>query len=134
MYNLSNMGFDEIASCKYDKNELMGVSLFISDLEIEKSSYSAELLRCIYNEGHNFGTFRVALDRFANQIHLLKMPYEAVYIESSQSSEDFIWIHNYYSKDYSDQISVELLNNKGAIEINQYCLQIHNLVTAKCIH
>ena len=129
--NLSNMGFDEIASCKYDKNELMGVSLFISDLEIEKSSYSAELLRCIYNEGHNFGTFRVAIERFANQINLLKMPYEALYIESNQSSEDFIWINNYYSKDFSNQISAEWLNNTEAIDIKDEFLENAKCVNAK---
>tara|TARA_E500000178_G_scaffold324049_1_gene350179 strand:- start:1205 stop:1939 length:735 start_codon:yes stop_codon:yes gene_type:complete len=129
--NLSNRGFDEIASCKYDKNELMGVSLFISDLEIEKSSYSAELLRCIYNEGYNFGTFRIAIERFTNQINLLNIPYEALYIESNQSSEDFIWINNYYSKDFSNEISAEWLNNTETIDIKDEFLENAKCVDAK---
>ena len=129
--NLSNMGFDEIASCKYDKNELMGVSLLISDLEIEKSSYSAELLRCIYNEGYNFGTFRIAIERFTNQINLLKIPYEALYIESNQSSEDFIWINNYYSKDFSNEISAEWSNNTETIDIKDEFTENAKCVDAK---
>ena len=72
--NLSNRGFDEIASCKYDKNELMGTSLFISDLKIDKSSYAAELLRCNYNDGYNFGTFRIAIERFVNKINFETKP------------------------------------------------------------
>ena len=127
--NLSNRGFDEIASCKYDKNELMGTSLFISDLKIDKSSYAAELLRCNYNDGYNFGTFRIAIERFVNKINLLEIPYEALYIESNQSSEDFIWINNYYSKNFSNEISAEWINNEEAKDIKDEFLE-----NAKCIN
>ena len=59
------------------------------------------------------------------------MPYEALYMESNQSSEDFIWINNYYSKDFSNQISAEWLNNTEAIDIKDEFLENAKCVNAK---
>ena len=126
---LSNNGFDEIASCKFDKNELKGLSLFKSGLETAKSSYTIELLRCNYNEGYNFGTFRIAVDRFANKISSLDIPYQAVYLQSESPSEDFIWINHYYLKDFSNEISTEWINNPEATDIKGEFLE-----NAKCIN
>ena len=57
---LSTKGFDEIARCKFNKNDYNG--LLLIDQEIQENKYVNELLRCNYNEGFNFGTFRVAID------------------------------------------------------------------------
>ena len=78
---LSKMGFDEIASCVFDKNNLNGIQLLDFDNNVDKSSYTAEILRCSYNEEYNYGTFRVAIDRFVNKINSIGIPYTAIYLD-----------------------------------------------------
>ena len=48
---LSRRGFDEIAGCKFDKEEFYGQSLFANENEIINPDYVSEILRCEYNEG-----------------------------------------------------------------------------------
>ena len=94
-----------------------------------RDRYTIELLRCNYNEGYNFGTFRIAVDRFANKISSLDIPYQAVYLQSESLSEDFIWINHYYFKDFSNEISTEWINNPEATDIKGEFLE-----NAKCIN
>ena len=90
---LSAKGFDEIARCKFDKNNYQGKLLI--DYKTKQQKYNNEILRCNYNDGFNFGTFRVAIDRFINQIQSLNIPYDAIYIQSDGSPRSFIWINNF---------------------------------------
>ena len=119
-------GFDEIAECAFDKNEYRGLLLIEEESKMPK--YINELLKCEYNQGFNYGTFRVAIDRFANQMKSLKIPYEAIYIQSDKSINSFIWINNFYTKNFSDVISSDWINNSEANEIKQEFLE-----NAKCI-
>jgi len=123
---LSTKGFDEIAKCKFKNNDYS--SLLIIDQAIQQDKYVNELLRCDYNEGFNFGTFRVAIDRFKTKMNSLNIPYEAVYIQSDDSPRSFIWINNFYSNEPSHLISSDWLNEKDAQEIKQEFLD-----NAKCI-
>ena len=123
---LSINGFDEIAECRFNKNEYRGLLLIEEESKMPK--YINELLRCEYNQGFNYGTFRIAIDRFLNEMNSLKIPYEAIYIQNDKSTNSFIWINNFYTKDFSDAISSDWINNTEANEIKQEFLE-----NAKCI-
>jgi len=124
---LSAKGFDEIARCKFDKNNYQGKLLI--DYKTKQQKYNNEILRCNYNDGFNFGTFRVAVDRFINQIKLLNIPYDAIYIQSDDSSRSFIWINNFYSNEPANVILADWLDNAEAKDIKEEFLE-----NAKCIN
>ena len=124
---LSAKGFDEIARCKFDKNNYQGKLLI--DYKTKQQKYNNEILRCNYNDGFNFGTFRVAIDRFINQIQSLNIPYDAIYIQSDGSSRSFIWINNFYSNEPADVILSDWLDNAEAKDIKEEFLE-----NAKCIN
>ena len=124
---LSAKGFDEIARCKFDKNNYQGKLLI--DYKTNQQKYNNEILRCNYNDGFNFGTFRVAIDRFINQIQSLNIPYDAIYIQSDGSPRSFIWINNFYSNEPADVILSDWLDNAEAKDIKEEFLE-----NAKCIN
>ena len=126
---LSTKGFDEIARCKFNKNDYNG--LLLIDQEIQENKYVNELLRCNYNEGFNFGTFRVAIDRFKNQMNSLNIAYEAVYLQTNKSPRSFIWINNFYSNEPSELIPSDWLSNEESQEIRQEFLDNANCIDAK---
>ena len=126
---LSTKGFDEIARCKFNKNDYNGLVLI--DQEIQENKYVNELLRCNYNEGFNFGTFRVAIDRFKNQMNSLNIAYEAVYLQTNKSPRSFIWINNFYSNEPSELIPSDWLSNEESQEIRQEFLDNANCIDAK---
>ena len=126
---LSTKGFDEIARCKFNKNDFNG--LLLIDQEIQENKYVNELLRCNYNEGFNFGTFRVAIDRFKNQMNSLNIAYEAVYLQTNKSPRSFIWINNFYSNEPSELIPSDWLSNEESQEIRQEFLDNANCIDAK---
>tara|TARA_B100001093_G_scaffold514912_1_gene590049 strand:+ start:4739 stop:5473 length:735 start_codon:yes stop_codon:yes gene_type:complete len=124
---LSAKGFDEIARCKFDKNNYQGKLLI--DYKTKQQKYNNEILRCNYNDGFNFGTFRVAIDRFINQIQSLNIPYDAIYIQSDGSPRSFIWINNFYSNEPADVILSDWLDNAESKDIKEEFLE-----NAKCIN
>ena len=124
---LSAKGFDEIARCKFDNNNYQGKLLI--DYKTKQQKYNNEILRCNYNDGFNFGTFRVAIDRFINQIQSLNIPYDAIYIQSDGSPRSFIWINNFYSNEPVDVILSDWLDNAEAKDIKEEFLE-----NAKCIN
>jgi len=124
---LSAKGFDEIARCKFDNNNYQGKLLI--DYKTKQQKYNNEILRCNYNDGFNFGTFRVAIDRFINQIQSLNIPYDAIYIQSNGSPRSFIWINNFYSNEPADVILSDWLDNAEAKDIKEEFLE-----NAKCIN
>ena len=114
---------------KFNKNDYNG--LLLIDQEIQENKYVNELLRCNYNEGFNFGTFRVAIDRFKNQMNSLNIAYEAVYLQTNKSPRSFIWINNFYSNEPSELIPSDWLSNEESQEIRQEFLDNANCIDAK---
>lgn len=116
---LSNEGFDEIASCKFNEEQLRGYLVLELDKKIDKSSYTSEILNCNYNEGYNFGTFRIALDRFVSEIKNQDILYEAEYLQNDKLESSFIWINKYYEDDYLDKLSDKWITNDNASGIKE---------------
>ena len=65
-----------------DDNEINKVN----KIDINNPDYVSEILRCEYNEGYNYGTFRIAIDRFALEIKSLDISYEALYLYKKNKS------------------------------------------------
>ena len=88
---------------------------FISYENVNDFTY-VEILRCKYNENYNYGTFKIAIDRFINQIHSLDLAYSLSYINSA-ADNNFIWINEFYDKDYQNVFLERWVNIKDATEI-----------------
>ena len=126
--DLSIQGFDRIASCNFNTTKLYGISLFENKIDNKESPITTEILSCNYIDGSNYGNFRLAIDRFLNQIATLKISYKAVYLQNQNSTNEFIWINNFYSDDYSNQITNLWINTNEAQEIKNEFLE-----NAQCI-
>ena len=116
---LSNKGFDEIASCKFNEEELRGYLVVELDKKTDNSSYISEILNCNYKEGYNFGTFRIALDRFVSEIKKQDILYEAEYLQNDKLKSSFIWINKYYEDNYLDTLSDKWITNDNASGIKE---------------
>ena len=125
---LSRRGFDEIAGCKFDKEELFGQSLLANEIEINNPDYVSEILRCEYNKGYNFGTFRIAIERFSLEIKSLNISYEALYLHNKDYPNSFIWINNIYKDNFSSEINANWINNPIAENVKKEFQE-----NAKCI-
>ena len=126
--DLSLKSFDQIASCSFITPELKGISLFDSEIIDKTLPNTSEILKCNYNEGFNYGTFRIAVDRFLNQMSSLKIPYQILYLQDELVADNFIWINNFYSEDYSKKINDFWINTPEAREIKNEFLN-----NAQCI-
>ena len=120
---LSNEGFDEIANCNFNTESLKSLSLLAFDYSISPIQ-SAEILRCNYNEGYNYGTFRVSIEKLLIQMRSLKIPYSVSYLNNNNNNdESFIWINNFYQLDHFDLIKENWIINNEAEEIKNEFLE-----------
>ena len=125
--DLSDEGFDKLASCNFNINGEKGIKILSSKSLIQNENFSSEILRCKYKDGYNFATFRVSIDKFTEFLDRKDFDYEVIYAENDNSN-NFLWINNFYSKDYSKyilenwQTSDEALQIKNEFTENAQCI------------
>ena len=131
--NLLDMDdFNKIASCNYAIQQLDATDLIQSESEATNDFLNVEILRCTYNPGYNFGTFRISIDRFVNAVGRLKLPYSLSYINLKENNS-FIWINsfiinnheeylekNWISDDESKAIKDEFNENATCLDSKKY--------------
>jgi hypothetical protein len=131
--NLLDMDdFNKIASCNYAIQQLDATDLIQSESEATNDFLNVEILRCTYNPGYNFGTFRISIDRFVNAVGRLKLPYSLSYINLKKNNS-FIWINsfninnqeeflekNWISDDESKAIKDEFSENATCLDSKKY--------------
>ena len=131
--NLLDMDdFNKIASCNYAIQQLDATDLIQSESEATNNFLNVEILRCTYNPGYNFGTFRISIDRFVNAVGRLKLPYSLSYINLKKNNS-FIWINsfninnqeellekNWISDDESKAIKDEFNENATCLDSKKY--------------
>ena len=131
--NLLDMDdFNKIASCNYAIQQFDATDLIQSESEATNDFLNVEILRCTYNPGYNFGTFRISIDRFVNAIGRLKLPYSLSYINLKENNS-FIWINsfninnheeflekNWISDDESKAIKDEFNENATCLDSKKY--------------
>ena len=125
---LSQSGFDAIASCNFNSNLFNGLSLYNYTDKKQNTSNNAEILRCSYKPGFNYGTFRISLDRFISKMNQLKIQYGIDYFQDELYSGEFIWINYFYQEDFKNNISTQWLNDPDSTEIKNEFLD-----NAECI-
>jgi len=124
--------FNKIASCNYAIQQLDATDLIQSESEATNNFLNVEILRCTYNPGYNFGTFRISIDRFVNAVGRLKLPYSLSYINLKKNNS-FIWINsfninnqeeflekNWISDDESKAIKDEFNENATCLDSKKY--------------
>ena len=131
--NLLDMDdFNKIASCNYAIQQFDATDLIQSESEATNDFLYVEILRCTYNPGYNFGTFRISIDRFVNAVGRLKLPYSLSYINLKKNNS-FIWINsfninnqeeflekNWISDDESKAIKDEFSENATCLDSKKY--------------
>ena len=131
--NLLDMDdFNKIASCNYTIQQFDATDLIQSESEATNDFLNVEILRCTYNPGYNFGTFRISVDRFVNAVGRLKLPYSLSYINLKKNNS-FIWINsfninnqeeflekNWISDDESKAIKDEFNENATCLDSKKY--------------
>ena len=131
--NLLDMDdFNKIASCNYAIQQFDATDLIQSESETTNDFLNVEILRCTYNPGYNFGTFRISIDRFVNEVGRLKLPYSLSYINLKENNS-FIWINsfiinnheefleeNWISDDESKAIKDEFNENATCLDSKKY--------------
>ncbi len=99
---LKKEGLSSISTCIFSTDQSSGLDMNNSIKVNTNDFISIEILRCKYNTDYNYGTFRIATDRFISSVGRLKMPYSFSYINSSQADTDFLWINSFSINDYKD--------------------------------
>ena len=125
---LSKNGFDAVASCNFNSNLFNGLSLYNYTDKKQNISNNAEILRCFYKPGFNYGTFRISLDRFISKMNQLKIQYGIEYFQEELNSGEFIWINYFYQEDFKNNISTQWLSDPDSTEIKNEFLD-----NAECI-
>ena len=125
---LSQSGFDAVASCNFNSNLFNGLSLYNYIDKKQNTSNNAEILRCSYRPGFNYGTFRISLDRFTSKLKQLKIQYGVEYFQEELNSSEFIWINYFYQEDFKNNISTQWLTDPDSTEIKNEFLD-----NAECI-
>ena len=131
---LSLNAIDEIALCDFNEVEFKSFKYKSFDKSSEnsfkdgvKNYTNAEILKCKYNPGYNYGTFRIAIEKFLYEIDLLNINYDFTYLQEDANDTHFIWINSFYNSDYSTILLNEWINNTEAINIKKEFLE-----NAKC--
>ena len=115
--DLAAKGFSDIASCSFSIYQMKGFDIVAKKIKPISDYVFIEMLRCKYNEGYNFGTFKISIERFLNQINALDIPYTLSYIKNKDSDNDFLWINSFYGINFKDRLSNNWIKSKDSIEI-----------------
>ena len=115
--------FMYVFSCQYSQNKNE-----ISSNKKQNISNNAEILRCLYKPGFNYGTFRISIDRLIGKMNQLKIQYGTEYFQEESNSREFIWINYFYQEDFKNNISTQWLTDPDSTEIKNEFLD-----NAECI-
>ena len=116
---LEEYKFDDVASCTFSIHQRNALDLININDNIDKDFTFIEILRCKYNDDSNYGTFKIAIDRFVNKISTLNTPYSLSYVEDKMTYNGFIWINHFHSDDYKNFLSRNWINEIDSSEIKE---------------
>ena len=113
---INNDNFKNVAFCQFPIYQNRGLN-FKDGLTSSNLYLNAEILRCKFNEGYNFGTFEIAINKFINSFRLIELPYSISYLEDNSKNDSFIWINYFYTEDYEDILLKNWANKEDSAEI-----------------
>ena len=136
---LKEDNFSNLASCSFAIYQNKGIDIKQEKMADSNSFVNTEILRCRYNNGYNFGTFQIAINRFINNLRFIELPYSINYLEDNSTDNGFIWINNFYSEDYQDLLLNSWLKNEDSFEVknefsqNATCIESNKFKSFKLI-
>lgn len=118
---LKKDGLLDIASCDFSINMNNAFDILINNNhEFNNNQYiNIEMLICKYKPDYNYGTFKVSIDRFLQNVKKIKTNYAISYIEDKDNSNQFIWINKFFNNDYHDKLVDNWLSNSEASDIQK---------------
>lgn len=114
-------GLLDIASCDFSINMNNALEILTNNNnEFNNNQYiNIEMLICEYNADYNYGTFKVSIDRFLQNVKKIKTNYAISYIEDKDNSNQFTWINKFFNNDYQDKLVNNWLSNVDASDIQK---------------
>ena len=109
--------FDKVASCSFAIYQNRGINFQEKSTKKTDLYTNVEILNCNFNDGYNFGTFEISINKFINNLRLIKLPYSMSYLEDNSSNDGFIWINYYYTDDYEKILLENWIGNNNSMEI-----------------
>ena len=109
--------FDKVASCSFAIYQNRGINFQEKSTKKTDLYTNVEILNCNFNDGYNFGTFEISINKFINNLRLIKLPYSMSYLEDNSSNNGFIWINYYYTDDYEKILLENWIGNNNSMEI-----------------
>ena len=109
--------FDKVATCSFAIYQNRGINFQEKSTKKTDLYTNVEILNCNFNDGYNFGTFEISINKFINNLRLIKLPYSMSYLEDNSSNNDFIWINYYYTDDYEKILLENWIGNNNSMEI-----------------
>ena len=107
---LKTEGLSSISTCIFSTDQSSGLDMNNSIKVNTNDFINIEILRCKYNTDYNYGTFRIATERFISSLGRLKMPYSFSYISSSKADIDFLWINSFPTNSYKEFLEKNWIN------------------------
>lgn len=109
--------FDKVATCSFAIYQNRGINFQEKSTKKTDLYTNVEILNCNFNDGYNFGTFEISINKFINNLRLIKLPYSMSYLEDNSSNDGFIWINYYYTDDYEKILLENWIGNNNSMEI-----------------
>ncbi len=109
--------FDKVATCSFAIYQNRGINFQEKSTKKTDLYTNVEILNCNFNDGYNFGTFEISINKFINNLRLIKLPYSMSYLEDNSSNNGFIWINYYYTDDYEKILLENWIGNNNSMEI-----------------
>jgi hypothetical protein len=127
---LKKDGLLDITSCDFSINMNNAFDILTNNNhEFNNNQYiNIEMLICKYKPDYNYGTFKVSIDRFLQNVKKIKTNYAISYIEDKDNSNQFTWINKFFNNDYQDKLVDNWLNNGEASDIQKEFIE-----NASCI-
>jgi len=137
--SIKDDSFSDVALCSFAIYQHKGIN-FIEQKSFNNDSFiTTEILRCKFNDGYNFGTFQIAINRFLNDLRFIELPYSISYLEDSSLDNGFIWINYFYKEDYQELLLDSWINNQDSAQIknefsqNAACIESNKYKSFKLI-
>jgi hypothetical protein len=114
---IKNDSINKISACNFTVAKNKGLNIFNYQNNSDSDYTLIEILSCKYNQGYNYGTFQITINRFINHIKKLQIPFSLSYVQQFSNNTNFLWINSYHDQSYEKMLIDSWINSGDASEI-----------------
>ncbi len=114
---IKNDSINNIAECEFIVAKNKGLTVINYQNKNELDYSLIEILSCKYNQGYNYGTFQITINRFINHIKKLQIPFSLRYVQKFPNNTNFLWINSFHDESYEKMLIDSWVNSGDASEI-----------------